>query len=61
MPVPCSKPVKSNPFEVYRDPRSGRWVTILSPERDCPLQTSYDSDRIQISDRVPVLSGLRLP
>ncbi len=25
MPKPCSKPVKSNPFETYRDPVTGRW------------------------------------
>ncbi len=25
MPNPCSKPLKPNPFETYRDPVTGRW------------------------------------
>ncbi len=26
MPKPCSKPLKPNPFEAWRDPVTGRWA-----------------------------------
>lgn len=35
MPKPCSKPVKSNPFETYRDPETGRWE-VKYPASDQP-------------------------
>ncbi|MEO1396626.1 MAG: hypothetical protein AAFV90_27395 [Cyanobacteria bacterium J06634_5] len=25
MPKPCRKPLKSNPYETYRDPITGQW------------------------------------
>ncbi|MFE4104922.1 hypothetical protein [Almyronema epifaneia] len=55
MPIPCSKPLKANPFKVYRDPQSGRWVTILPPERDYPLPSGYLNYRVQVTDWVPAL------
>jgi len=29
----CQKPLNSNPFQVYRDPKTGRWVVIQSGQQ----------------------------
>ncbi|MGD1713707.1 hypothetical protein [Hydrocoleum sp. CS-953] len=29
----CTKPLKSNPFQSIRDPKTGRWVIIKSCEQ----------------------------
>lgn len=30
---PSAKPLKENPFETYRDPKTGRWVVLLKTPR----------------------------
>ncbi len=29
----CTKPLKSNPFQSIRDPKTGRWVIVQSHEQ----------------------------
>ncbi|MEL7036293.1 MAG: hypothetical protein AAFO04_11825 [Cyanobacteria bacterium J06592_8] len=33
----CEKPLKSNPFNTYRDPKTGHWIVIRHPS---PCMTS---------------------
>ncbi|MDJ0553633.1 MAG: hypothetical protein QNJ68_04165 [Microcoleaceae cyanobacterium MO_207.B10] len=35
----CEKPLKSNPFQVYRDPNTGKWVVI----KPCQQQIKKNS------------------
>ncbi len=30
---PCPSETRDNPFWAYRDPRSGRWVTLMTSEQ----------------------------
>ncbi|MDB9513741.1 hypothetical protein PN499_21320 [Kamptonema animale CS-326] len=30
---PCEKPLKSNPFTTYRDPKTGKWVVVNQEEK----------------------------
>ncbi|WP_346289413.1 hypothetical protein [Sphaerothrix gracilis] len=55
MPIPCSKPLKSNPFKAYRDPQSGRWVTILPSDLDHSPQPPYTCYQLQVTDWLPAL------
>ncbi|MEO1620860.1 MAG: hypothetical protein AAFU53_07470 [Cyanobacteria bacterium J06632_3] len=38
MPQPCSQPLKSNPFESYRDPITGQWK-VRYPASNLPTTT----------------------
>lgn len=29
----CNKPVRENPFTVYRDPKTGKWMVLKPTER----------------------------
>lgn len=30
MPKTCTKPLKQQPFQTYRDPKTGRWYVVQS-------------------------------
>jgi hypothetical protein len=30
----CQTPLKANPFQTYRDPKTGEWIVIKPPPRD---------------------------
>ncbi len=50
---PCSKPLKTNPFTAYRDPATGRWITV-QPESSLTsgIQSSVARiDRKQIESK----------
>lgn len=32
MTQPCNKPLRTNPFHTYRDPKTGQWVVIQLPQ-----------------------------
>ncbi|MEA5462619.1 hypothetical protein [Leptothoe sp. PORK10 BA2] len=36
MPKACTKPLKQQPFQTYRDPETGRWYVVRTPT---PIQT----------------------
>ncbi|MEO0434361.1 MAG: hypothetical protein AAF151_21965 [Cyanobacteria bacterium J06656_5] len=31
MPKTCTKPLKQQPFQTYRDPETGRWYVVRTP------------------------------
>lgn len=37
VPTPSSKPLKSNPFEAYRDPATGQWK-VRYPASELPTE-----------------------
>jgi len=41
MITPCSQPLKINPFTCYRDPATGRWITVVtSVENACETDST---------------------
>ena len=49
MPTPSNKPLKSNPFEAYRDPATGQWkvrypVNELSDEAASTALPTAEND-----------------
>ena len=36
----CQKPLKSNPFQVYRDPKTGKWLVIKSYQQQIQKKTA---------------------
>jgi len=43
VPKPCSKPLRQNPFETYRDPVTGQWEVRYPasalPAKACSVQS----------------------
>ncbi|MGB7251135.1 MAG: hypothetical protein WBC73_19535 [Phormidesmis sp.] len=51
MPTPCSRPLKSNPFETYRDPATGQWkVKYPTHPRTVVTPASIPSSTIPTED-----------
>jgi hypothetical protein len=49
MPMGCRKPLRTNPFTVYRDPNTGKWIIIkLSSGRGQHSKPIHQQARIAI-------------
>ena len=48
------KPLRSNPFDAYRDPNTGRWVTVIPPSK---LQTQLVEHRPEGTIKIAESNG----